>query len=62
MIKRRLAGGEFQQFIAEDVCINMGRISETNTGQRFSWIPANDDTLLSDKRKAYLTSAMDFAA
>lgn len=38
-IKRRLLRGELQHRIAADYDINPGRISEINTGQRFSNIP-----------------------
>lgn len=39
LIKRRLIRGELQHRIAADYDINPGRISEINTGQRFSDIP-----------------------
>ena len=38
-IKRRLRNGELQHRIAADYDLNPGRISEINTGKRFSEIP-----------------------
>jgi len=45
-IRKRLLRGEYQHDIAADYGLNQGRISEINTGQRFSDPPPGNQATL----------------